>query len=213
MTAPSSRVLDALAATPLIAILRGIQVHEAVAVVEALLAHGMRVVEVPLNSPQALRSVQTLVGHFGDDIVCGAGTVVDAAEVDGVAAAGGQIVVSPNTDPAVIARTIELGLLPMPGAATPTEAYTALRAGARHLKMFPADQLGPATLKAWKSVLPADVAVYPVGGVTPENLADFLAAGAAGAGIGSALYKPGMSAADVAARARSFAAALHEARR
>lgn len=213
MTAPSSRVVDALAATPLIAILRGIQVHEAVAVVAALLAHGMRVVEVPLNSPQALRSVQTLVGHFGDDIVCGAGTVVDAAAVDGVAAAGGQIVVSPNTDLAVIARAIELGLLAMPGAATPTEAYAALRAGARHLKMFPADQLGPATLKAWKSVLPADVAVYPVGGVTAENLADFLAAGAAGAGIGSALYKPGMSAADVAARARSFAAALHEARR
>ena len=213
MTTPSARVLDALAATPLIAILRGIQVPEAVAVVEALLAHGMRVVEVPLNSPQALRSVQTLVGHFGDDIVCGAGTVVDAAEVDGVAAAGGQIVVSPNTDPVVIARTIELGLLPMPGAATPTEAYAALRAGARHLKMFPADQLGPATLKAWKSVLPADVSIYPVGGVTPENLADFLVAGAAGAGIGSALYKPGMRAADVALRARRFAAALQEARR
>lgn len=212
MTAAKPRVLDALADTPLIAILRGIQVHESVAIVEALLANGMRVVEVPLNSPQALRSVRTLAAHFGDAMVCGAGTVLDAAEVDGVAAAGGQIVVSPNTDPAVIARAIELGLIPMPGAATPTEAFAALRAGARHLKMFPADQMGPATLKAWKSVLPSDVAVYPVGGVTPDNLADFLAAGAAGVGIGSALYKPGMPVAEVAIQARRFGAALRAAR-
>jgi 2-dehydro-3-deoxyphosphogalactonate aldolase len=213
MTAAKPRVLDALAATPLIAILRGIHVHESVAIVEALLAHGMRVVEVPLNSPQAMRSVRTLVAHFGDAIVCGAGTVLDAAEVDGVAAAGGQIVVSPNTDPAVIARAVELGLIPMPGAATPTEAFAALRAGARHLKMFPADQMGPATLKAWRSVLPSDVAVYPVGGVTPDNLVGFLAAGAAGVGIGSALYKPGMSVAEVALQARRFGAALRAARR
>jgi len=213
MTAANPRVQAALAATPLIAILRGIRVHESVAIVEALLANGMPVVEVPLNSPQALRSVRTLVAHFGDAIVCGAGTVLDAAEVDGVAAAGGQIVVSPNTDPAVIARAGELGLIPMPGAATPTEAFAALRAGARHLKMFPADQLGPATLKAWKSVLPSDVAVYPVGGVTPDNLADFLDAGAAGLGIGSALYKPGMSVAEVVLQARRFSAALRAARR
>lgn len=213
MTTANPRVLAALAATPLIAILRGIQVHESVAIVEALLASGMAVVEVPLNSPQALRSVRTLVEHFGDAIVCGAGTVLDATEVDGVATAGGQIVVSPNTDPAVITHAIELGLIPMPGAATPTEAFAALRAGARHLKMFPADQMGPATLKAWKSVLPSDVAVYPVGGVTPDNLADFLRVGAAGVGIGSALYKPGMSAAEVAIQARRFSAALRAARR
>jgi len=205
--APPARVLDALASKPLIAILRGIRPTEVVAVVDALVAHGFCIVEVPLNSPDALGSVELLVRHFGDTIVCGAGTVLEAAEVDALAAVGGQIVVSPNTDAAVIARALALGLVPLPGAATPTEVFTALRAGARHVKMFPADSLGPATLKAWRSVLPAHAAVYPVGGISARNLAEFLDAGAAGLGIGSTLYRPGMSAAEVGAKAAELMAA------
>ena len=145
-------------------------------------------------------------------VITGAGTVLDAASVDAVAAAGGRIVVAPNCNPAVIARALALGLVPLPGVATPTEAFTAIDAGARLLKMFPADTLGPATLKAWRSVLPEDAALIPVGGVTPGNLAAFRAAGAHAYGIGSALYKPGDTPPAVRAKAREFVAAERAAR-
>lgn len=211
---------------PVIAILRGVRPEEAVAIVEALLEEGLRIVEIPLNSPSPLRSIEAVARAFGrrggsgaeaddddaDAPVIGAGTVLDAASVDAVAAAGGRIVVAPNCDPAVIARALALGLAPLPGVATPTEAFTALAAGARLLKMFPADTLGPATLKAWRSVLPDDAALIPVGGVTPGNLAAFRAAGAFAYGIGSALYKPGDTPQAVRGKAREFVTAERAAR-
>ena len=197
---------------PVIAILRGVQPQEVVAVVEALLAEGVRIIEIPLNSPSPLLSIEAVAREFGDAVVTGAGTVLDAASVDAVAAAGGRIVVAPNCNPRVIERALALGLAPLPGVATPSEAFAALDAGARLLKMFPADTLGPATLKAWRSVLPDDAALIPVGGVTPDNLAAFRAAGALAFGIGSALYKPGDSPEAVRARARAFVAAERAAR-
>ena len=203
---------------PVIAILRGVRPEEVVAVVDALVAEGIRIVEIPLNSPSPLRSIEAVARAFGggaDDgegpVITGAGTVLDAASVDAVAAAGGRIVVAPNCNPAVIARALALGLVPLPGVATPTEAFAALDAGARLLKMFPADTLGPATLKAWRSVLPDDAALIPVGGVTPANLAAFRTAGAVAYGIGSALYKPGDPPQAVRGKAREFVAAQRAA--
>ena len=202
-----SDVKSAFAQLPLIAILRGIQPQDVLAVAQQLIDADICVIEIPLNSPDALKSVALLVDRFGDRVVCGAGTVLEVAQVDAVHAAGGQIVVAPNCDPEVIARSIALGLLPLPGVATPTEAFAALRAGARHIKMFPAEQMGAAALKAWKSVLPSDAALYPVGGVTPETLGGFHRAGASGFGIGSALYRPGLSAAEVGKLAMVFSRA------
>ena len=206
---------------PVIAILRGVRPEEAVAIVGALLDEGIRIVEIPLNSPSPLRSIEAVARAFGcaggsgdgsggdgnDAMIVGAGTVLDAASVDAVAGAGGRIIVAPNCNPAVIARALALGLVPLPGVATPTEAFAALDAGSRLLKMFPADTLGPATLKAWRSVLPADAALIPVGGITPDNLAEFRAAGAFAFGIGSALYRPGDTPDTVRGKARAFMAA------
>lgn len=204
--AAARRLAAALAQLPLVAILRGITPAEAVPVGQALVDAGWSLIEVPLNSPQPFDSITALAQAFPQALV-GAGTVLDADQVRAVAAAGGQLIVAPNTDVEVVFEAQRLGLVCLPGVATPTEAFAALAAGAQGLKLFPAEQFSPAVLKAWRAVLPAGTAVLPVGGITPENLAGWRAAGAAGAGIGSALYKPGMAVADVAAQARRFAQA------
>jgi 2-dehydro-3-deoxyphosphogalactonate aldolase len=196
---------------PLIAILRGVTPDEVVAIGEALVAAGFGLIEVPLNSPQPLDSIARLAGALAGRAIIGAGTVLRAAEVAAVEAAGGVMIVSPNTNVGVIAAAAGAGLISLPGVATPSEAFDALDAGATALKLFPAEGSSPAELKAMRAVLPRDVRVLPVGGITPENLAPWLKAGAAGFGLGSALYTPGSTPDAVAARARSFIAALDAA--
>ncbi len=188
----------------IIAILRGIRPEQVLAVADALIGEGITKIEVPLNSPDALASVAALAGRFGDVAVIGAGTVLTPADVDSVAAAGGQLIVSPDANPAVIARTKALGLLSYPGVMTPTECFAALGAGADGLKLFPGSLIGPAGLKALRAVLPEGTEVLAVGGAGPENFAEWFASGASGFGIGTALYRPGDGAAEVAARARGI---------
>jgi 2-dehydro-3-deoxyphosphogalactonate aldolase len=200
-----------LMALPLVAILRGIEPGEAVAVGRALTAAGFRAIEVPLNSPQPRESIRALAGALGERALIGAGTVLDPADVARIAAAGGRLIVMPHADHAVIRAAKAQGLLCVPGVATPTEAFGALAAGADALKLFPAEELPPGVVKAWRAVLPGDVWLLPVGGITPHGMAAYLAAGANGFGLGSALYQPGLSAATVGARAQSFAAAYREA--
>jgi 2-dehydro-3-deoxyphosphogalactonate aldolase len=192
------------AALPLIAILRGVRPDEAVAIGETLLDAGFRVIEVPVNSPEPLESIRRLAAALGDRARIGAGTVLTVEQVRDVAAAGGTLVVSPNANPAVIRATKAAGLWSAPGVATPTEGFAALDAGADILKLFPVEQMPPAVVKAWRAVLPREVPLVPVGGVTPETMAAFVAAGANGFGLGSALYKPGMTPADVRRSADAF---------
>ena len=209
-TDPAARLARALRPLPLVAILRGISPAEALPVGWALVDAGWCLIEVPLNSPQPLRSIEVLARAFPQALV-GAGTVLAVDQVGAVAGAGGGLVVSPNTDVTVIAEAVRRGLVCLPGVATPTDAFAALGAGAHGLKLFPAEMIGPAAQKALRSVLPPGTLLLPVGGITPGSLAAYLAAGAAGFGIGSALYKPGMAVADVASQARHFAAAWHAA--
>jgi 2-dehydro-3-deoxyphosphogalactonate aldolase len=194
---------------PLVAILRGLTPGEAIPVGHALVDAGFRVLEVPLNSPQPLDSIARLAEALGEDVLVGAGTVMSTTDVEAIAAAGGRLIVMPHADAAVIRAAKAAGLLCVPGVATPTEAFAALAAGADGLKLFPAEQAAPSVLKAWRAVLPRDVPVLPVGGITPDNMAPWVAAGARGFGIGSALYAPGRSLDDTAARARAFAQAWH----
>lgn len=194
---------------PLVAILRGLAPDEAVATGRAIVAAGFRVLEVPLNSPQPLDSIARLAEALGADVLLGAGTVMTPAQVDAVANAGGRLIVMPHADTAVIRAAKAAGLLCMPGVATPTEAFAALAAGADGLKLFPAEQFSPAVLKAWRAVLPRTVPVLPVGGIAPDTMSPWIAAGAAGFGIGSALYAPGRSLDDTTQRARAFAQAWH----
>jgi 2-dehydro-3-deoxyphosphogalactonate aldolase len=196
---------------PLIAILRGIRPDEAVAAASALIEAGIAVIEVPLNSPDPLRSIEAMEAAHGGAATIGAGTVLTVAQVESVAAAGGRLVVSPDTNAEVIARTRALGLQSWPGAFTPTEAFAAIRAGATGLKLFPGSMAGPGGLKAMKAVLPPEVPVYAVGGAGPESFADWLAAGADGFGLGTALYRPGLDAAEIARRARAIVAAYDAA--
>lgn len=200
----TTALLDRLDALPLVAILRGLTPEEAVEVGEALLAAGFTCLEVPLNSPRPLDSIRLLREALGERAVVGAGTVLTPQAVREVVAAGGQIIISPNADADVIRETVALGALSMPGVFTATEAFAALRAGARVLKLFPSEIAGPVGLKALRAVLPADQRLYAVGGVTPDNLPVWRAAGASGFGIGGALFKPGMTAAEVGDRARAF---------
>ena len=190
----------------IIAILRGIRPEEVLAVADALIGEGITKIEVPLNSPDAIASVAALAERFGDVAVIGAGTVLTPADVDRVQAAGGGLIVSPDANPAVIARTKALGLLSYPGVMTPTECFAALRAGADGLKLFPGSLIGPAGLKALRAVLPEGTEVLAVGGAGPGNFAEWFAAGASGFGIGTALYRPGEGAGEVAARAREIVA-------
>jgi 2-dehydro-3-deoxyphosphogalactonate aldolase len=185
----------------IVAILRGIGPGEVVDVGKALVDAGIRIVEVPLNSPDALRSIERLAAVVEGDVLVGAGTVLTVASVDDVATAGAQFVVSPNTDGAVIARTLERGLESMPGAMTPTEAMVAVDAGARHLKVFPASSVGVGHIRALRDVLPTDCCVWAVGGVSAANLAQWAERGAFGVGVGSSLYRPGRSAGEVRKRA------------
>ncbi|OOG64046.1 2-dehydro-3-deoxy-6-phosphogalactonate aldolase [Rhodanobacter sp. B04] len=192
---------------PLVAILRGIRSHEAVSIGRVLADAGFRVLEVPLNSPQPMESIRRLSQSLGDSFLVGAGTVMTSAQVQEVAAAGGRLIVMPHADAVVIRAAKDAGMVCVPGVATPTEAFAALAAGADGLKLFPADQVSPEALKAWRAVLPKELPVLPVGGITPGNMASWLAAGAHGFGIGSALYAPGLDAAEVASRAHAFAQA------
>jgi len=192
---------------PLIAILRGITPAEAVPVGQALAELGFRVIEVPLNSPQPLHSIEALARALGDRCLIGAGTVMSAAQVDEVARAGGRLIVMPHTDAQVIAAAKARALWCAPGIATPTEGFAALAAGADALKLFPAELLTPPVLKALRAVFPPEVLFLPVGGITPQNLAAYRTAGANGFGLGSALYRPGMSIEQVQSNARDFATA------
>ncbi|WP_092415056.1 2-dehydro-3-deoxy-6-phosphogalactonate aldolase [Collimonas sp. OK307] len=191
----------------LIAILRGVQPHEVAAIGLKLYEAGFRIIEVPLNSPQPFDSIRILRNGLPADCVIGAGTVLTPDQVAAVKRAGGEIIVMPHSDPLVIAAAKQAGLACAPGVATVTEAFAALAAGADVLKMFPAEQMGPNVVKAWRAVIPATVALIPVGGITPENLATFVSSGASGFGLGSALYKPGLSAEQVAQNAANFVAA------
>jgi 2-dehydro-3-deoxyphosphogalactonate aldolase len=192
---------------PLVAILRGVRPEEAAAIGRALAAEGFRIIEVPLNSPNPFDSIGRLAAALGDGVLVGAGTVVDPADVPRVAGSGGRLVVAPNADQRVVAAARESGMHALPGFATPTEAFAMSAAGADGLKLFPAEASPPAVLKAMKSVLPAGLPILPVGSITPEAMADYRTAGAAGFGLGSALYRAGDEPAAVAGRAARFRAA------
>lgn len=198
--------------TPLVAILRGLAPADAPAVGAVLLEAGFRLLEVPLNRPGALDSIAALVKLAPLDAVVGGGTMLSIADVDAVYGAGGRMLVSPNCNTQVIAHAAGLGMLCSPGVATPTEAFSALAAGADALKLFPAESVGYAGLKAWKTVLPAGTPLWPVGGVSPDTIAPWVAAGATGFGIGGQLYSPGIALDDLARRAASFVAAWRATR-
>jgi 2-dehydro-3-deoxyphosphogalactonate aldolase len=200
------------ASCPLVAILRGITPDEAESVGAALIAAGVRIIEVPLNSPEPLESIARLSRRFGEEALIGAGTVLDPADVARVADAGGRLMVSPGSDPAVIAATRAAGMVSAPGFFTPSEAFAALRAGANALKLFPAEAASPAVVKALRAVLPKDVPLLVVGGVTPEKVRAYLDAGADGFGLGGALYSPGTSAEEVGRRATAFVEAVRTVR-
>ena len=199
---------EKLVELPLIAILRGITPDESLAVGEALISAGFGIIEVPLNSPDPLISIARMAKHFAGQAVIGAGTVYRVADVDAVHKAGGTLIVSPNCNPAVIARSKELGLISAPGVFTPTEAMTALDAGADVLKLFPGEALNPTIVRGMNAVLPKGTRLILVGGVTPDTPQQWKGAPIVGYGIGSALYKPGLTAQDVGARARAFVAGV-----
>lgn len=194
----------------LIAILRGITPPETIAVCEALVSAGITLIEVPLNSPDALRSIADAAKAFAGRADVGAGTVLSVEDVDAVADAGGVFVVSPDTNPAVIARTKQRGMASYPGVFSPSDAFSAIRAGATGLKFFPAEVLGPKGIKAMKAVLPPSVPLYAVGGASPDNFGEYFAAGCAGFGLGTFIYKPGMTTANVAGRAQAAVAAYDQ---
>ncbi|MGI5217983.1 2-dehydro-3-deoxy-6-phosphogalactonate aldolase [Nocardia sp. CA-290969] len=196
----------------LVAILRGITPGEVAAVGAALVEAGFHAIEVPLNSPDPFRSLEILAAKFGDVCPIGAGTVLCTDEVQRARAAGAAIIVSPDTNVEVIAATVAGGMRSYPGVATPTEAFAAVRAGARNLKMFPSEALGISGMRALRAVLPADVEMLPVGGVDESNLAEWRAAGAGGAGIGTTVYRPGDTAEQVRTKARRLAAVWASAR-
>jgi 2-dehydro-3-deoxyphosphogalactonate aldolase len=199
---------------PLIAILRGITPVDAEGAVDTLDAAGWRVIEVPLNSPDALETLKRMVKRakeLGDKLLIGAGTVLNVSQVDAIAASGAKLMVSPNCVPDVVRAANAKGLATAPGVATPTEAFAALDAGADALKMFPGELLPPMAVKAWRAVLPPQTLLLPVGGVAPDNIAAYMKAGANGFGIGTSVYKPGMAIAEMAARAKALADAFRNA--
>lgn len=187
-----------------IAVLRGVQSAEVLAVAEALVAGGIAIIEVPLNSPQPFESIARLARSVGPSVRVGAGTVLTAANVDRAADAGATLVLAPNFDAAVVQRTVQRGLFAMPGVATPSEGFAALVAGAHGLKLFPGEMLGPPVMKAWRAVFAPGTAFYAVGGVGEHNVAAYKAAGAAGVGVGSSLYAPGMKGPELTRRAQAL---------
>lgn len=200
---PHEKFAAAVATLPLVAILRGLPPADAVTIGRALVAHRMSLIEVPLNSPQPLTSIAALVAAMPDALV-GAGTVLTLQQVREVHAAGGQLIVSPNFDARVVAEAVRLGLVCLPGVMTPSEAFAALAAGADGLKLFPAEMVSPAVVKAMRAVLPAEALLLPVGGITPDTMGAYRQAGANGFGLGSALYRPGLGAEEVARNAEGF---------
>ena len=195
---------QALAKNGLIAILRGLHPQKAQAIGKVLYDEGFRTLEVPLNSPQPYDSIRILRDSLPADCLVGAGTVLTPEQVEQVKAAGGQVIVMPHSDPKVLRAAKAAGLYLSPGVATPTEAFAALAEGADVLKMFPAEQMGPAVVKAWLAVLPAGTRLIPVGGITPDNMQVFLDAGVAGFGLGSGLFKPGLTPQEVGVRAKAY---------
>jgi 2-dehydro-3-deoxyphosphogalactonate aldolase len=194
---------------PLVAIIRGVTPADAEAIAAALYESGIRIIEVPLNSPQPFESIRIIVDRFGGRTLVGAGTVLDPADVGRVRDAGGRLIVSPNTDIPVIEATVEAGMVSSPGYFTPSEAFDAILAGAHSIKLFPAEAASPKVVKAQKAVLPKDVPLIVVGGVTPESIPDWLEGGAGGFGLGGGLYKPGQDAATTFDKARAYVAAVN----
>lgn len=191
---------------PLIAIVRGITPAEAEAIGEALYEAGIRIIEVPLNSPEPLASIRRLSERFGDGVLVGAGTVLRPEDVEAVKDAGGRIIVSPDVNIEVVGRACRAGMVSSPGYFTPSEAFAAIRAGAHALKLFPAEGATPAVLKAHLAVLPSDIPVLPVGGIKPDNMGGWLDAGASGFGLGSGLYRPGQAVDETLKKARAYVA-------
>jgi 2-dehydro-3-deoxyphosphogalactonate aldolase len=198
---------------PLVAIIRGVTPEMAVEVGEALVEAGIRIIEVPLNSPDPLASIERLAASLGDRALIGAGTVLDPDDVRRVREAGGRLVVSPNTYPPVIDATVAAGMVSSPGFFSPSEAFTALRHGAHSLKFFPAEAADPRTVKALRAVLPKDVPLLVVGGVTPDDVAGWMGSGADGFGLGSGVYRPGQDGAAVRGQAEAYVEAVRSARR
>ncbi|MDC7677538.1 2-dehydro-3-deoxy-6-phosphogalactonate aldolase [Asticcacaulis machinosus] len=198
---------DALNTLPLVAILRGVKPEEAEAVGDALIEAGFKIVEVPLNSPDPFKSIQMLASRLGERAIVGAGTVLKVGDVETLAAVGGQICISPNTNVDVIKKAKELGLISFPAFFTPTEAFAAIEAGADAIKLFPAELAGPKGLKAMNAVIPRTTPVFPVGGIEPTNMGEYLSVGARGFGIGSSVYKPGDTAEIVYEKAKAFVTA------
>lgn len=193
---------------PLVGIIRGVTPDEAEAIGEAIFDAGICIIEVPLNSPDPLESIKRLAAKFGDRALVGGGTVLQPERVAEIQAAGGRLIVSPNTDVEVIAETAEAGLVSCPGYFTPSDAFDALEAGATALKLFPAEGATPAVLKSQRAVIPRDIPIFVVGGIRPDVMEPWLDAGADGFGLGGGLYQPGQSAADTAAKARAYVAGL-----
>jgi 2-dehydro-3-deoxyphosphogalactonate aldolase len=202
----------AITQCPLVAILRGVQPVEVVEIGRALVNAGFRILEVPMNSPQPLNSIALLSKTFGEQALIGAGTVTNPDQVLKVGEVGGRLIVMPHADASVVRAAKAGGLYALPGFATPTEAFAMIGAGADALKLFPAEANPPKVLKAMRAVLPKDIPIMPVGSITPDNMADYWAAGADGFGLGSALYKPGATPASVAQNAKRFVDALHALR-
>jgi 2-dehydro-3-deoxyphosphogalactonate aldolase len=193
---------------PLVAIIRGVKPDESDAIGDAIYEGGIRIIEVPLNSPDPLKSIERLATRFGERVLVGAGTVLDPADVQRILDAGGRIIVSPDTNIEVIRTTAAAGLVASPGYFTPSEAFAAIRAGATTLKLFPAEAANPAALKAQLAVLPKDVPVMAVGGIKPDNMQPWLEAGASGFGLGGGLYRPGQSPAETLEKARAYVAGV-----
>jgi 2-dehydro-3-deoxyphosphogalactonate aldolase len=198
---------------PLVAILRGLKPENAEAVGHALVEAGFRIIEVPLNSPEPFRSIEILAKTMPENVLVGAGTVLEPDQVNGIRDVGGRLIVMPHGDVEVIRRAKEHNLVCTPGVATPTEAFAALKAGADAIKIFPAEAIPPAVVKAWRAVLPKDTVVLPVGGIKPDNMKPYVDAGADGFGLGSALFTPTMAVEEIARNARDFASAWQTLRR
>jgi 2-dehydro-3-deoxyphosphogalactonate aldolase len=205
---PKDEIRRRLDECPLVAIIRGVTPDDSEAIGEALYGAGIRIIEVPLNSPDPLESIRRIAVRLGDRALVGAGTVLDPADVERVREAGGRIIVAPNTYPPVIEATVQAGLVSSPGYFTPSEAFEAIRAGAHALKLFPAENATPKTVKAQRAVLPRDIPLLVVGSVTPDAMRPWIEAGADGFGLGSGVYQPGQSAEETAMRARAYVEAL-----